>query len=62
MVAFLLIAAICTLISFQLVKINNTKKEISKQQQEISRLQEEIDYHNNKAPNSEYESITGEIQ
>jgi len=58
-VALLIAVALCSVVVIQLVNISKIKKEINAQQYQIQQLEKELD-QNNKTPNTDYDSITGE--
>ena len=55
--AILLPIVLFAVIGFQLFKINQVQKEISKQQTQIEQLQNKLDYYENKLPDGEHDSI-----
>ena len=58
-VALLIIIALFSIVVFQLINISKIKKEINAQQHQIQQLEKVLD-QNNKTPNTDYDSITGE--
>ena len=58
-VALLIAVALCSVVVIQLINISKIKKEINAQQYQIQQLEKELD-QNNKTPNTDYDSITGE--
>ncbi|MBQ9795796.1 MAG: hypothetical protein IJW36_02385 [Clostridia bacterium] len=60
MLAVVILIAIFALLSFQLFKINQIKKQIAIQKNQISNLEQQIDFYENKQESTEYDTITGD--
>lgn len=54
----LLLVTLFTISIFQIVNINKTKSKLIEQQKQIEKLEQELDYHKNKKPNEDYETIS----